>query len=111
MGKFSGRNILVESVAALLFSKCGLGGNLQTQEQESISFTFMNNIDSVQTATENIEPTKKSYAGSDASGADDILVDTDGQHVEFVQGCGDRFWSEDMAARQSLGYFKETRKQ
>ena len=79
MGNFSGRNFAVESVAALLFAKCGLGGNLQSQEQESRSFTFLNNLDSGLTETEDIEKTKKSTLGSGASGPDDILDDTEGE--------------------------------
>ena len=72
MGKFSGRNIAVESMAVLLFSKCGLRGNQQTQEQESRSFNFLNNLDSGLVETEDIEQTKKS-----SSGPDEILVDTE----------------------------------
>jgi hypothetical protein len=80
MGKFSGRNIAVESVAALLFAKCGLGGNLQTQEQESRSFTFLNNLESGLEETVDNEQTKKS---SGASGPDDILVDTEGETLRM----------------------------
>ena len=83
MGKFSGRNFAVESVAALLFAKCGLGRNLQTQEQERRSFTFLNNLESGLTETVDIEPTKKSYADSGASGPDDILVDTEGETLRM----------------------------
>ena len=83
MGKFSGRNIAVENVAALLFSKCGLGGNLHSQEQESRSFTFLNNLDSGLTETEDIEPTNKSNDPSEASCLDDILVDTEGETLRM----------------------------
>ena len=83
MGKFSGRNIAVESVAALLFAKFGLGGNLQSKEQESRSFTFLNNLDSGLAETEDIEPNKKSSSGSGASGPDDILVDTEGETLRM----------------------------
>ena len=83
MGKFFGRNIAVESVAALLFAKRGLGGNLQTHEQEGRSFTFLNNLDSGLTETDDIEQTKKSPSGSGASGSDDILVDTEGQTLRM----------------------------
>ena len=82
-GKFSGRNMAVENVAALLFSQCGLGGNLQSQEQESRSFTFLNNLDSGLAETEDIGHTKKSSAGSGPSGPDDILVDTEGETLRM----------------------------
>ena len=36
----------MESVAALLFSKCGFGISLPAHEQESRSFTFINTFDS-----------------------------------------------------------------
>ena len=83
MGKFSGRNFAVESVAALLFAKFGLGGNLQSKEQESRSFTFLNNLDSGLAETEDIEPNNKSSLGSAASGPDDNLVDTEGETLRM----------------------------
>ena len=83
MAKFSGRNAAVESVAALLFSKCVFGGNLQSQEQESRSFTFLNILDSGLAETQDIEQTQKSSAGSDTSGPDDILVDTEGETMRI----------------------------
>ena len=60
MGKFSGRDLAVESVAALLF-------------------TFLNNLDRGLKETEDMEQTKKSSSGSGASGPDDILVDKEGE--------------------------------
>jgi hypothetical protein len=79
MGKFSGRNAAVESVAALLFAKCGFGGNFQIQEQESRSFTFLNKIDSGLTETEDIEQAMKNSVSAGASGPDDIITDTEGE--------------------------------
>jgi len=83
MGKFSGRNTAVEEVAALLFSKCGFGTNLQDQEQESRSFTFITNIDSGLVETPNKGPTHLGFDSLDVLDIEEILVDTEGETLRI----------------------------
>ena len=50
----------MESVAALLFSKCRFGISLPAHEQESRSFTLINTFDSGLTNTEDSKPAEES---------------------------------------------------
>ena len=79
MGNFSGRNIAVESVAILLFEKCGLSGNLLTQAQESRSFLFVSNPDVRHVG----EAEDKSSNFVRSSEYDDIAVDTQSETLRI----------------------------
>ena len=89
MGKFSGRNIAVESVANLLFAKCGLKTNLLSQSRESRSFLFIDNVDNEdQPRLESIRSSSAknntNLASSESSDPDDIVVDTQSETLRLT---------------------------